>query len=134
VLIEDTVIICTRHDRNPSKSKSLSHLKIFYSCLTPILSHSLIVNTVTNLLKWEGQYWNGDTLFQIHWLSWGLIMPDLYPTISVPWIKSSMPPLGVFIFYLFVFIYLFTYLFIYLFSKKTVCRSRLLYFRYYLCE
>jgi hypothetical protein len=36
-------------------------------------------------------------------------MPDLYPTISVPWIKSSMPPLGVFIFYLFLFIYLFTY-------------------------
>ncbi len=36
----------TRHDRNPKFSKSLSCLKIYYSRLTPVISHLLIVNTM----------------------------------------------------------------------------------------
>jgi hypothetical protein len=35
--------ICIRLDQNPSKSKSLSHLKIFFSSLTPVIAHLLIV-------------------------------------------------------------------------------------------
>ncbi len=35
-----------RDERNPSKSKSLSRLEIFYSCLTPVISHLLFVNTI----------------------------------------------------------------------------------------
>jgi hypothetical protein len=35
-----------RHDQNPSKSKSLSHLKIFYSRLRPVISRLLIVNSM----------------------------------------------------------------------------------------
>jgi hypothetical protein len=35
-----------RHDRNPSKSKRLSHFKKNYSRLTPIFSRLLIVNTM----------------------------------------------------------------------------------------
>ncbi len=33
-----------RHDPNPSRCKIRPHLKFFYSCLTPVLSRSLIVN------------------------------------------------------------------------------------------
>ncbi len=36
----------TRHDRNPRFSKSLSHLEIYCSRLTPVISHLLIVNTM----------------------------------------------------------------------------------------
>jgi hypothetical protein len=40
-----------RHDQNPRFSKSLSHLKIYYSRLTPIISRLLIVNTMYKLVK-----------------------------------------------------------------------------------
>jgi len=41
-----------RHDRNLRFSKSSSHLKIYSSRLTPLISHLLIVNTILpNLLK-----------------------------------------------------------------------------------
>jgi hypothetical protein len=46
-----TVFFCpmltrNRHDQNPRFSISLSHLKIYYSRLTPIISHFLIINTM----------------------------------------------------------------------------------------
>ncbi len=41
-----TVLLPLGHDQNPSKSKSLSHLKKFYSRLTPLISRLLIINTM----------------------------------------------------------------------------------------
>jgi hypothetical protein len=38
-----------RHDQNLRFSKSLSHLKIYYSRLTPVISHFLIVNTMLKI-------------------------------------------------------------------------------------
>jgi hypothetical protein len=43
VMLNGIIMSVVRHDRNPSKSKILSHLKIFYSHLT---SRLLIVNTM----------------------------------------------------------------------------------------
>jgi hypothetical protein len=39
-------MVLGRHDRNLRFSKSLSYLKIYYSCLTPIISCLLIINTM----------------------------------------------------------------------------------------
>ncbi len=43
-VISSSLSRCSRHDQNPSKSKSISHLEIFYSRLTPAISHLLIFN------------------------------------------------------------------------------------------
>ncbi len=49
-----------RHDRNPRFSKSLSRLKIFYTCLTPVISCLLTVNTMLpNGTGSTGTDWNG---------------------------------------------------------------------------
>ncbi len=45
-MLNGIIMSVVRHDRNPSKSKILSRLKIFYSRLTPIISHLLIINTM----------------------------------------------------------------------------------------
>jgi len=68
-----------RHDRNPRFSKSLSHLEIYYACLTPIISCLSIINTML-LTHWkqDRQYLNGDISFQIRWLSRCSIMPGHY--------------------------------------------------------
>ncbi len=70
-----------RHDRNTRFSKSLSHLEIYYSRLTPVISHLLIVNTMLPMrLKKDRQYWNREVWFQICWLFRCSIMPgsDIY--------------------------------------------------------
>jgi hypothetical protein len=36
----------TRHNRNLRFSKSLSHLELYYSHLTPVISRLLIINTM----------------------------------------------------------------------------------------
>ncbi len=67
------------HDRNPRFFKSLSRLKIFNTRLTPVISRLLTINTMLpTCQKCDRQYWNGQILFQIYWLSRGSIMPGQY--------------------------------------------------------
>ncbi len=44
--VTKTISNGARHDQNPRFSKSLSHLKIFYTHLTPVISCLLTVNTM----------------------------------------------------------------------------------------
>ncbi len=72
------IVVKFRHDFNPRFSKSLSHIKIYYSLLTPIISCLLTVNTMLlTRSKWDRQYWYGDVSFQTRWLSQLSIMPGL---------------------------------------------------------